>query len=72
MIQHVLDAVDLLLDGSGDGIGDGLRGGARILRGHHHGRRHHLRIFRDRQRLVGDRADDQEHDRQHHRQDGLS
>jgi hypothetical protein len=25
-IQHVLDAVDLLLDRRGDGIGDGLRG----------------------------------------------
>src|SRR4029077_9402458 len=28
-------------------------------------------IFRDRQRGVGDRADDQQHDRQHHRQNGL-
>ena len=70
-IQHVLDAVDLLLDRGGDGVGYGLRRGARILRGDGNGRRHHLRIFRDRQRLVGDRADNQEHDRQHHRKDGL-
>ena len=30
-----------------------------------------LRIFRDRQRRIGDRADDQEQDRQHHREDRL-
>ena len=70
-IQHVLDAVDLLLDRGCDGVGNGLRGSAGILRGDDHRRRHHLRIFRDRQRGVGDRADDQQHDRQHHRQDGL-
>src|SRR5204863_4120316 len=70
-VEHVLDAVDLLLDGSCDRVGHGLRRGAWILRGDHHGRRHHLRIFRDRQGGVGDRADDQEHDRQHHRQNGL-
>ena len=70
-IQHVLDAVDLLLDRSGNRVGNGLRGGARILRGDDDGRRHHLRIFRDRQRGVGERADDQQHDRQHHRQNGL-
>ena len=70
-IEHVLDAVDLLLDRRCDGVGDGLRRGARILRGDHDGRRNHLRIFRDRQRGVGDRADDQEHDGQHHRQDRL-
>src|SRR5579862_6452822 len=63
-VQHVLDAVDLLLDRSSHGVGNGLRRGARILRGHHHGRRHHLRIFGDRQRGIGDRADDQQHDGQ--------
>ena len=41
------------------------------MRGDDDGRRHHLRIFGDRQRRIGERADDQQHDRQHHRQDGL-
>src|SRR5258708_24285506 len=70
-IQHVLDAVDLLLDRGSNRIGNRLRGGAGILRGDDDGRRHHLRIFRNRQRGVGDCADNQQHDRQHHRQNGL-
>src|SRR6478672_63531 len=34
-VQHVLDAVDLLLDGSSDRVGNRLRRCARILRRHH-------------------------------------
>src|SRR6202011_2987658 len=52
-----------------DGVVYLLRGGARMLRGDHHGRWRDLRIFRDWQRGVGDGADDQQHDGQHHRQD---
>ena len=68
-VEHVLDAVDLLLDRRRDGCRDGLGVGARIDGGDDDGRRRDLGILRDRQLRVGDGADDQEHDRQHRCED---
>ena len=63
MIDHVVDAVDLLLDRRGHGLCDDLGGGARKGRVHHHGRRRNLRIFGDRQRAKRDGADQRQDDR---------
>ena len=41
-VEHVLDAVDLLLDRRGDGVGDDLRGRAGIGRADDDRRRHHI------------------------------
>ena len=48
-IDGILDAVDLLLERRDDGLGDGLGRGAGILPAHHHGGRHDLRVFADRE-----------------------
>ena len=57
-VEHVLHAVDLLLDRRGDGLGDGLGVGAGIAGGDGDRGRRDLRILRDRQREDRDRADD--------------
>jgi hypothetical protein len=46
-IQHVLDAVQLLLDGRGDGLGQRFGRSTRVGGGDQHGRRRDLRILRD-------------------------
>ena len=48
-VEHVLRAVDLLLQRRGHRLGDHLGIRAGKLRRHHDSRRHHLGIFRDRQ-----------------------
>ena len=48
-VEHVLDAVDLLLERRGDGVGDDLGRGAGIGGGDRDRRRRDLRILRDRQ-----------------------
>jgi hypothetical protein len=63
-IEHVLDAVDLLLDRRGDGLRDHLWARARVARAHHHRRRRNLGIFRDRQQAERDRPAEQDQDRE--------
>ena len=64
-VEHVLDAVDLLLDRRRHGLGDDLRIGAGILRAHHHRRRHDLGIFGDRQHAQREQAGEEDQDREH-------
>ena len=61
-VEHVVDAVDLLLDGSRNGLGHDLGGGSRILRGDRDRRRRDVRILRDRQGEIGDAADQRDDD----------
>ena len=68
-IEHALDAVDLLLDRRRYRLGDDLGVGARILRAHHHGRRRHFRVFRDRQRRQRQQPRHEDQRRQHARED---
>ncbi len=68
-VEHVLDAVDLLLERRRHGLGHDLGRGARVARGDHDGRRRHLGILGDRQREVGDAADQRDDDRDHGRED---
>src|SRR5262249_41238715 len=46
-IEHILDAIDLLLDGERDGFDEGLGVGAGIVGGHLDGRRGDRRILSD-------------------------
>ena len=48
-VEHVLDAVDLLLDRRRDRVGHDLGAGAGIGRRHLNRRRRHVRVLRDRQ-----------------------
>ena len=68
-VEHVLDAVHLLLERRGHRFGDDLRVGSRIGRAHDDRRRHDLRVFADRQlqERQGAGCDDQQ--RQHGRED---
>ena len=64
-VEHVLDAVDLLLDRGGDGIGHDRGVGARVARGHLHRGRRDVGVQLDGQEAVGHRAakeDDEGHD----------
>ena len=61
-VDHVLDAVDLLLDRRDHGRGDDIRIGAGILAGDVDGGRSDLRILRHRQARIRHPADDQEDD----------
>ena len=63
-VEHVLDAVDLLLDRRRDRVRDdlGRRPGVRGL--HHDRRRHDLGVLRDRQRPVGQATQDERDDRE--------
>src|SRR5208337_1064532 len=61
---HVLDAVDLLLDGRGHGIGHHLRVGARIERRDLDGRRRDLGVLCHRQREERDAPRQRDDDRQ--------
>ena len=62
-VEHVLDAVDLLLDRSDHGGGDDLGAGAGILALHVDDRRRDLGILRDRQAEERHAAENDEHDR---------
>ncbi len=55
-VEHLLDAVDLLLDGQGHGLDQNLCARARIRRRHLDGRRRDRWIFGDRQENHRDRA----------------
>ena len=64
-VEHALDAVDLQLDRQCHGVDDGLRAGARVAGRHLYRRRRHVRVLSDRQSENADRADQNQHDRQH-------
>jgi hypothetical protein len=68
-VEHVLDAVDLLLERRGDGLGDDLRIRAGIHRPDDDGRRNDLGILRDRHREGRDRTEDEDDDRQDRSED---
>ena len=53
-VEHVFDAVDLLLDGGGDALGHGLGVGAGVGGGDDDARRRDLRVLGDRQVEYGD------------------
>ena len=57
-VEHVLDAVDLLLERRRDGIADDLGRGAGIAGADDDRRRRDLRILRDRQGEIGGAADE--------------
>jgi hypothetical protein len=56
-VDHVLDAVDLLLDRQRHGVHEHAGAGARICGRHLHGRRNDVRILRNRQAVERDAAD---------------
>ena len=64
-INHVLDAVDLLLDRQGDGVDEGLGARAGVARRHLYGRRDDIGILGARQLEERDQADQDEHQRDH-------
>ena len=68
-VEHVVDAVDLLLDRRGDRLGDDVRGGAREQGGHLHGGRRDVGKLRDRQCAKRDDADQRQDDRKDSRKD---
>ena len=63
-VEHVVNTVDLLLDGRRHGRRDDFGGGARVAGADIHRRRRDLRIFRDRQGSLRDGAGDGEKDRE--------
>ncbi len=67
-VEHVLHAVDLLLDGGGDGLGDRLGRGAGIGGVHRHRRRRDLGVLGDRQTGIGDQPDQGDEDGDHRRE----
>ena len=69
-VQHVLDAVDLLLDRQRHGVDNNARTRARIDGRHLHRRRRDVRILRDRQIDQRDQADHDHQDRDHVGEDG--
>ena len=64
-VEHVLDAVDLLLDRRGDGFRDDLRVCAGIIRRDLDRGRRDLGILRDRKRRERDNADERDDDADH-------
>ena len=68
-VDHVLDAVDLLLDRQRNGVDHCARACARIAGRHLDGRRCHVRILRDRQREQRHAANNDHQDRQNVRED---
>ena len=64
-VDHVLDAVDVLLDRQRDGVDEGHGARARIAGRHLDGRRNDVRILRARQIKEGDEADQDEDERKH-------
>ncbi len=70
-VEHLVDAIDLILDRQRDRVDHGLGARAGIARRHLDGRRDDVGILRDRQAIERDRADDDQHDRQHVGEDGM-
>ena len=70
-VEHAGSAVHLQLDRQGDRVDHGLGAGPGITGGHLDGRRHDIRILRDRQTEEAKRADQHQHDRQHIGQDRM-
>ncbi|OLB50387.1 MAG: hypothetical protein AUI08_05740 [Gemmatimonadetes bacterium 13_2_20CM_2_65_7] len=68
-VQHVFDAVDLLLERRRHGLGEHAGVGAGIDRSHHDRRRHDLGILAHGQCEDGDRAGDEDHNGQDGRKD---
>ena len=68
-VHHVLDAVDLLLDGGGHRLGDDLGVGAGVGALDDDARRRDLRVLRERQVEDGDGAGQGDDDRQHRGED---
>jgi hypothetical protein len=68
-VEHVLYAVNLLFQRCGDSLGHHLGRGAGILRMDNNRRRHHRRIFGDRQLQKADNAGEQEQGREDARKD---
>jgi hypothetical protein len=68
-VEHVLDAVDLLLDRRRHRVGDDLGRRARIRRAHDDGRRHDVWVLRHGQRAIRNGADDDRHDGDHRGKD---
>ncbi|MGY3469612.1 hypothetical protein ACVW0I_006483 [Bradyrhizobium sp. LM6.11] len=68
-VEHVLDAVDLLLDRQRHGVDHGLGAGAWIAGGDLHRRRHHIGILRDREIEQRDAADQDHQQRDDVRED---
>ena len=68
-VEHVVDAVDLLLERRRHGFADDLGGGAGIARGDLDGGRGDLGVLRDRQRDVGGQPDQDDQDRADRRED---
>ena len=64
-VQHIFDAVDLLLDRSGDGVGDDLRRRAGVRRANDHRRRHDFGKLRDGQLRVRQHPHEHYDDRKH-------
>src|SRR3546814_1470270 len=67
LVEHVLYAVDPLLQRRRDGGGHGLGVGAGIAGAHHDAGRRDLGILRHRKLAVGDQADDDQHRREDRR-----
>ena len=67
-VDHVLHAVDLLLDRRGDGVGQHLGRGAGIVGRHVHRRRRDVRILRDGQGRKGHRPGQGDQDGDHRRE----
>src|SRR5262249_26479493 len=61
-VEHVFDAVDLLLDRRRDRLGDDLRRRPGVAGGDDDRGRHDLRVLRNREGQVRDGTDDQRHD----------
>jgi hypothetical protein len=61
-VQHVVDAVHLLLDRRGNGLGQHFGGGARIDGADVDGGRRDFRVFRNWQRALHQRAGDGDDD----------
>ncbi len=67
-VDHVVDAIDLLLDGRRDRRGNDFRHCAGKGRGHLHGRWRDIGILADRERAEGDGADERQDDRKNARE----
>jgi hypothetical protein len=68
-VEHVLNAVDFLLERGGDGGGHDVGARPRVDRRHIDRGRSHLGILRDRQLEQGEQAEQDDHDRKHRRED---
>ena len=68
-VEHVVDAIDLLLDGRGHGLGDHVRRRAGIGCADIHRRRRDFRIFGDGKRALRNRARKRQKHGKHRRKD---